>query len=377
MKIVIAMDSMKGSLTSLEAGDAVRNGILRAVPDAEILVRPMADGGEGTAEALTAALGGHMEAVPVTGPLREAITAQYGIAGTTALIDISAAAGLTLVPPGKRDPLFTTTYGVGEMIADAIRKGCRTFITGLGGSATSDGGIGMLQALGFGIPDQNGAPVPLGAVGLKEIAGIDLRTALPELKNCSFTVACDVTNPLCGENGASAVFGPQKGAVPEMIPQMDSWLAAFASLTRKVLPNADPAAPGAGAAGGLGFAFRSFLNARMESGADLVLRETNLEESIRGADFVITGEGKLDRQTAMGKAPIAVAALAQKHQIPVIAFGGTVSEDAGVCNENGIDAFFPILRFPCTIEEALDPQTASANLSAAAEQLFRLIRRLR
>lgn len=229
MKIVVAIDSLKGSLSSLEAGEAIKSGVLRAIPDADVCVRPLADGGEGTVEALALGMGGKLESTEVTGPLGEKVNCLYGILeeSKTAIIEMSGAAGITLVPDAKRNPLHTTTYGVGEVIKDTISKGCRHFIVGIGGSATNDGGIGMLQALGYGMLDKDGIQVPFGAKGLKEIETITDDHVIPELKECSFRIACDVTNTLCGEFGCSAVFGPQKGADPTMIIQMDKWLANY------------------------------------------------------------------------------------------------------------------------------------------------------
>ena len=379
MKAVVAIDSMKGSLTSLEAGEAIRAGICRAVPDAEVQVRPLADGGEGTVEAMICGAGGELENIEVTGPDGKRIRADYGILkdGTTAVIEMSAAAGITLVASEALNPMVMTTYGVGEMILDAIQKGCRHFIIGIGGSATNDGGIGMLQALGFGILDEAGNPVPFGAQGLEKIAAVTDANANALLKECDFCVACDVTNPLCGEKGCSAVFGPQKGADPEMIRRMDQWMKHYTDLTRRLYPEADPDIPGSGAAGGLGYALTSYLNAKLESGISIVLRETKLETYIRDADIVITGEGRLDGQTVMGKAPIGVARLAKQFGKPVIAFSGVVTEDAAVCNEHGIDAFFPILRRVVTSAEAKRAETAKQNLTDTTEQVFRLIAAVR
>ena len=257
MKVVVAIDSLKGSLSSLEAGNAISEGIHKVFPKAEVTVRPLADGGEGTVEALTLGMNGRLEKVIVTGPLGRHVEAIYGILekSKTAIMEMSAAAGITLVDEQKRNPLNTTTYGVGEMIKDAIDKGCRHFIMGIGGSATNDGGVGMLQALGYGILDKEGKQVSFGAKGLKEIDRITDDSVILELKECSFRVACDVTNTLCGEQGCSAIFGPQKGATPDMIEQMDKWLAHYARLTGEKYPKADRNQAGTGAAGGLGFAF--------------------------------------------------------------------------------------------------------------------------
>ena len=373
MKVVIAIDSFKGSLTSMQAGNAAAEGVRRVFPGADIAVRPLADGGEGTVEALVSGMGGELREVRVTDPCGRPVTAKYGIIAdtNTAVMEMSAAAGITLVPRGELDPRTKTTYGVGEMIRDATAHGCRDFIIGIGGSATNDGGAGMLQALGFGLLNERGEQIPFGAVGLSELARITDENVLPELSECRFRIACDVTNPLCGGNGCSAVFAPQKGAKPEDIPKMDGWLARFAELTKTVRPAADPNYPGAGAAGGLGFAFLSYTNAVLQSGVELILRETRLEEYIRTAGIVITGEGRLDAQTAMGKAPAGVAKLAKKHGKPVIAFAGSVTKDAAVLHDYGIDAYFPTIRGACSLEDAMKPETARENLADTAEQVFR------
>ena len=374
MRAVIAIDSLKGSLSSIEAGQAIAEGIRKADAKADVVIRPLADGGEGTVEALVCGMNGTLQHVKVTGPLGESVVCEYGIIAETktAVIEMSGAAGITLVPDAKKNPLYTTTYGVGEVIRDAIEKGCRRFIVGIGGSATNDGGIGMLQALGYGFLNKDGQQVPFGAIGLKELETITDTYVLPELAECEFKIACDVTNPLCGENGCSAVYGPQKGANPSMIMEMDKWLRYYAALAREKFPKADLNEPGTGAAGGLGFAFLTFTNAVLESGIKIVLEETKLESYVKGADVVVTGEGRLDFQTAMGKAPVGVAGLAKKFDIPVLAFAGSVTKDATECNKNGIDAFFPILRGISTLEEAMKPENAKQNLTDTAEQAFRL-----
>lgn len=376
MKAVIAIDSFKGSLSSMEAGYAIAEGIKRTDAHAEVMVRPLADGGEGTVEALVLGMGGAMESVRVTGPLGAPVVCKYGVLEETktAVIEMAGAAGITLISSKQRNPLYTTTYGVGEVIRDAIGKGCRRFLVGIGGSATNDGGIGMLQALGYGFLDHEGKQVPFGAKGLEQLKKITDMYVIPELKECAFRIACDVTNILCGENGCSAVYGPQKGATPSMILQMDKWMGDYAALAREKYPHADPLKAGTGAAGGLGFAFLTFTNAVLESGIKIVLEETRLEEFIQDADIVVTGEGRMDGQTAMGKAPIGVAGLAKKYDIPVIAFAGSVTKEAVLCNENGIDAFFPILRRIVTLEEAMEPENARSNLADTAEQVFRLIK---
>lgn len=375
MKAVVAIDSLKGSLSSMEAGNAIAEGIYRADAEAKVEVRPLADGGEGTVDALVQGMNGSLRKVRVTGPLGDKVDAAYGIIeeAKMAVIEMSAAAGITLVPDEKKNPLFTTTYGVGEMIRDAIEKGCRKFVVGIGGSATNDGGIGMLQALGYDFLNSKGNAVPYGAKGLEDLAEIRKEHVLPELAQCEFKVACDVTNPLCGPLGASAVYGPQKGATPEMVREMDQWLADYAKLAANCSERAAAEHPGTGAAGGLGFAFLTFTNAVLESGIKIVLEETKLEQYIQDADIVITGEGRLDGQTAMGKAPVGVAKLAGKYKIPVLAFAGSVTKDARKCNEEGIHAFFPILRGITTLEDAMDAENARRNLMETVEQVFRLI----
>ena len=375
MKVVVAIDSLKGSLSSLEAGEAIKSGVLKAMPDAEVNVRPLADGGEGTVEALALGMGGELKTVEVTGPLGEKVNCLYGILeeSKTAILEMSGAAGITLVADEKRNPLHTTTYGVGEVIKDAIANGCRHFIVGIGGSATNDGGIGMLQALGFGMLDKDGNQVPFGAKGIKEIVTITDDQVIPELKECSFRIACDVTNPLCGESGCSAVYGPQKGATPEMVKEMDAWLSDYAKLVSAKYKSADAEYPGTGAAGGMGFAFLAYTNAVLESGIKIILEETKLEDYVKDADIVITGEGRLDGQTAFGKAPIGVAKIAKKFDKTVLAFAGAVTKDAVICNEHGIDAFFPILRRIQTLQEAMTPEIARDNMVTTVEQVFRLI----
>lgn len=383
MNIVIAIDSLKGSLSSMDAGKAIEEGIKRVYKESGIVIRPLADGGEGTVEALTIGMNGKLEKVSVTGPLGKPVEAVYGVLQQsksrkeeTAVIEISSAAGITLLNENEKNPLKTTTYGVGEIIKDAIIKGCRHFIIGIGGSATNDGGIGMLQSLGFGMLDGKGNQVKFGAEGLSTLSMITDENVIPELKECTFRIACDVTNTLCGEHGASVVYGPQKGATAEMTKMMDKWLETYAYLSKKKYDKANISMPGTGAAGGLGFAFLTFTNSVLESGIKIVLEETALEDYIKDADIVITGEGRLDRQTVMGKAPIGVAGLAKKYNKMVIAFSGCVEENAVLCNEYGIDAFFPILRNVVSLPEAIDSDNAAKNMTDTVEQVFRLIRRI-
>lgn len=375
MKVVIAIDSFKGSLTSMEAGMAAREGILRA-GDVEIAVKPLADGGEGTTEALIEGLGGNFVHTEAAGPLGEPVTARYGILGdgVTAVMEMAEASGIVLVGRDHLDPWNATTYGVGQMILDAVGRGCRNFIIGIGGSATTDGGVGMLQALGYDFLDAEGNPVPRGIGGLDRIATICSGRRAPELDDCRFQIACDVHNPLCGENGAVHVFGPQKGVKEEEKALLDGKMRHYAVCTREFCGRDCSGVPGAGAAGGLGFAFLSYLpNVELRSGIDIVLEAVGLESEVSGADIVVTGEGRLDFQTAMGKVPVGVARLAKKYGCRVIAFAGGVTEDAGKCNEEGIDAFFPIVRGVTTLEEAMERDNARRNMSLAAEQVFRLL----
>lgn len=375
MKVVTAIDSFKGSLTSLEAGHGVETGFKRVDSAIEVNVCPLADGGEGTVDALTEGMHGDKVYVQVTGPLGDKVNCPYGIIAEsqTAIIEMSGAAGITLIPRNQLDPMKATTYGVGEVIKDAINRGCRRFLIGIGGSATNDGGVGMLMALGYDFLDAQGQPIALGAQGLKDLDHIETSHVLPALQECSFKIACDVTNPLCGPQGASAIYGPQKGATSAQVLEMDGWLAHYAKCAQALDDTIDAAYPGTGAAGGLGFAFKSFLQGELVSGISMVLEETKLEDAIKEADLVITGEGRLDGQTAMGKAPIGVAQLAKKYDKPVIAFAGCVTKDATLCNEHGIDAFFPIMRKATTLDEAMNHDNALNNLADTAEQVMRLI----
>ena len=319
MKVVIAIDSLKGSLSSMEAGMAIKDGILAAKPDAEVIVKPLADGGEGTTDALIEGMNGERIDLTVTGPMHTPVDAYYGYLKdtNTAVMEMASAAGITLVPDSEKNPLLATSYGVGEMINDAIQRGCRNFIIGIGGSVTNDGGIGMLKALGVRFLDENGEDAGEGGQALAKVARIDVSGMNPLLKECHIQVACDVNNPLCGENGSTYVYGPQKGVTEDM--------------------------------------------------------KKTLEEELSGADVVVTGEGRLDFQTAMGKAPVGVARLAKKYNAKVIAFAGSVTKEATACNKEGIDAFFPILRGVCTLAEAMDPVTARNNMTATVEQVFRLL----
>ena len=375
MKVVIAIDSLKGSLRSMEAGTAIKDGILAAKPDAEVIVKPLADGGEGTTDALIEGMNGERIDLTVTGPMHTPVDAYYGYLKdtNTAVMEMASAAGITLVPDSEKNPLLATSYGVGEMINDAIQRGCRNFIIGIGGSVTNDGGIGMLKALGVRFLDENGEDAGEGGQALAKVARIDVSGMNPLLKECHIQVACDVNNPLCGENGSTYVYGPQKGVTEDMKKTLDEAMAHFARVTSETLENDYMNTPGAGAAGGLGYAFLAYTGAALTPGIELILDAVGLEEELSGADVVVTGEGRLDFQTAMGKAPVGVARLAKKYNAKVIAFAGSVTKEATACNKEGIDAFFPILRSVCTLAEAMDPVAARNNMTATVEQVFRLL----
>ena len=375
MKVVVAIDSFKGSLSSMEAGTAIKNAIHKVHSHAQVIVKPLADGGEGTTDSLTLGLGGEKIPVTVTGPLGEPVQAYYGYIEEThtAIMEMASAAGITLIEPSKRNPLLTTTRGVGEMILHAIGLGCKNFIIGIGGSATNDGGIGMLQALGWKFLDKEGKSAGEGGQALSQIYTIDSSNVPSQVLDCNYKVACDVANPLCGPNGATYIYGPQKGATDEVLEPLDQSMCHYAEITEQHTYTAYQTAEGAGAAGGMGFAFLSYLNAQLVPGVELILDAIDLESEVQDADIVVTGEGRLDHQTAMGKAPIGVAKLAKKHNAKVIAFAGSVTPDAIICNNTGIDAFFPIVRGITTLEEAMKPETAIENLKAAAEQVFRLL----
>lgn len=376
MKIVISIDSLKGSLTSIEAANAIKKGILSVDNKSDVVIMPLADGGEGTVEALVQGMSGEEKVISVTGPINEKVNVTYGILKktNTAIIEMAQASGLPLVPAELRNPLNTTTYGVGEIIKEAIEKGCRNFIVGIGGSATNDCGVGMLQALGFEFYDENDNLVGLGGKVLNQIKRIKSDNKLKELDECNFKIACDVNNPLYGENGAAYIYGPQKGATEEIVKELDKGLKNFAEVVKKDLGKDIAHIEGAGAAGGLGFGFLGFLNSKLESGIKIILDEIKLEEVVKDADIVITGEGRLDNQTAMGKAPIGVAKLAKKHGAKVIAIAGCTTPDAVKCNEEGIDAYFSIVNKAMTIDEAMKKEDATQNMIETTIQIFNLIK---
>ena len=374
MKIVVAPDSFKGSVSALEAACAIEQGLRRVFPDAVIEKIPMADGGEGTVQSLVDATGGHIQTHRVVAPLENEVDAQFGIlaGGETAVIEMASASGLTLVPADKRNPLRTTTYGTGQIIHAALEAGCRRLIIGIGGSATNDGGAGMAEALGVRLLDANGNQIPRGGAGLGQLASIDITGLHPAIAETETVVACDVNNPLTGPDGASYVYGPQKGATPEMIETLDGHLAHFDSVLTRTLGKSFNDVPGAGAAGGLGAGLMAFLNAELQLGVDIMIDAVNLEERVKGASVVFTGEGQLDFQTAFGKTPVGVAKVAKAHNIPVIAIAGGIAEGAEAVYDAGIDAMLGIVQEPMSLEDAVEDATRL--IADAAEHAARLIR---
>ena len=330
MRIVIAPNAFKGSLSALEAATAIAEGVRIAAPDADLVLVPIADGGDGTVDALVQATQGERRTRRVRGPLGDPVDAEYGLIdeGSAAVIEMAKAAGLALVPPDKRDPRVTTTYGVGELMQHAFDAGARHFIVGIGGSATNDGGAGMAQALGYHLLDENGRELPPGGLALKRLARIHVGGVHADWKEAEVDVACDVTNPLTGPRGASAVYGPQKGATPEMVAELDAALHHFADTIRRDLGVDVEPLPGAGAAGGLGAGLVAFSGARLRPGAEMVMEALRLDERLTSAQLVITGEGRIDSQTArFGKGPAAVARHAKQAGIPVVAIGGSVADE--------------------------------------------------
>ncbi|MEG6568786.1 glycerate kinase [Thermoanaerobacterium thermosaccharolyticum] len=353
MKILVAPDSFKGSLSSKEVLKAISEGIRRAV-NAEIVGVPIADGGEGTVDALIASLGGRIVDVDVVGPLGNVVKSFFGILNDgTAVIEVAASSGLSLVQDNMRNPLITTTYGVGQLIKEALDKGCRKFIIGLGGSATNDGGAGMIQALGVKLLDEDGKDIPYGGGNLHKLKKIDISSIDKRVYESSFIVASDVTNPLCGEYGASAVYGPQKGATPEMVEILDDNLRHYASVVKETLGKDFSDVPGAGAAGGLGFSLMAFLNAKIRSGIDIVMEASNIDEKIKSCDIVITGEGNTDFQTAYGKAPAGIARIAKKYGKPVVILSGGLGKNYKNLYDVGVTSMFSIVDRPMTLQEAM------------------------
>jgi len=413
MKIVVAIDSFKGCLSSRELAEAAEAGIRRAMPSAEVVKIPVADGGEGTVDALVEATDGRFRTVVVRGPLGERVEARYGILGDgqTAVIEMATASGLPLVPPELRDPRHTSTFGTGELIADALDLGCRKFIVGIGGSATNDAGTGMLAALGwkfFGNSDgTNGtlgtleaspksqesqespmshnescqsatllstsdSPLTPCGANLARITRVDASQAHPALCEAKFLIACDVDNPMYGPQGAAFIFARQKGADDTAISELDAGLRNFAEVIVRETGRDVAHTPGAGAAGALGAAFLAFTNADLRPGIEIVLEQLDFDTLVRDADFVVTGEGRFDAQSLRGKTPIGIARAAKKHGVPVIVLAGSVADDAVTAHNEGVTAFFSIMDAPMTLDTAMHPDTAKRLVTKQAEEVFRI-----
>ncbi|HKS32133.1 MAG TPA: glycerate kinase [Enterobacteriaceae bacterium] len=355
MKIVIAPDSYKESLSALEVATAIEQGFSEIFPDAEYLKIPVADGGEGTVEAMVEATEGRIVRIAVTGPLGEQVEGFYGLSGDekSAFIEMAAASGLELVPQNQRDPLKTTSWGTGELIRHALDAGVKHIIIGIGGSATNDGGAGMVQALGAKLLNGDGEQIAPGGSALESLQSIDISELDKRLKSCRIEVACDVTNLLTGKKGASAVFGPQKGATAEMISRLDGALERYAKIIERDLDVNVLELSGGGAAGGMGAALYAFCGAQLRPGIEIVTEALGLAEKLSDADLVITGEGRIDSQTIHGKVPVGVAKVAKRYGIPVIGIAGSLTEDAGVVHDHGLDAVFSVIYRVCTLEEAL------------------------
>ena len=373
MKFVLAPDSFKGSMTAKEAAQAMERGIKKIIPHAECVKVPMADGGEGTVQSLVDATEGELYKKMVKGPLGDGALAIFGVLGDkkTAVIEMASASGLHLVPREKRNPLLTTTYGTGELIKAALDAGVNHLIIGIGGSATNDGGAGMIQALGGKLLTKDNEEINLGGGYLNLIHKIDLSGIDKRLKNTKIEVACDVTNPLTGKNGASYIFGPQKGATGEMVKILDDNLSHYAKIIKEQLGLEIENIPGAGAAGGLGAGLLAFCCAELKRGIDLVTKHTNLKEKMQDADYVFTGEGSIDGQTLYGKAPLGVALIAKEYDIPVIAFAGRIGDGTEALYENGIDSIIGILSEAETIDKALEK--GPENIERASENIVRII----
>ncbi|AJJ03470.1 glycerate kinase family protein [Yersinia pseudotuberculosis] len=366
MKIIIAPDSFKESLTAMQVAEAIEQGFSEIFPQAEYIKLPMADGGEGTVESMVAATGGELVNVEVTGPLGAPVKAFYGWMGDgeTAVIEMAAASGLHLVAPEQRNPLITTSYGTGELILAALNHGARKIILGIGGSATNDGGAGMMQALGVQLSDQQGKALTVGGAALAQLVDIDLSQLDDRLAQTDILVACDVDNPLCGAKGASAVFGPQKGATPERVQQLDAALQHYGEKIEQVTGKSVINVAGAGAAGGMGAALFGLLNARLQPGIEIVTEALKLAAAVQEADLVITGEGRIDSQTIYGKTPVGVARVAKRFDIPVIAIAGSMAPDYEVVHQHGLDAVFSVLNHIQTLPEALEEASDNIRITA-------------
>ncbi|MCX8130451.1 MAG: glycerate kinase [Clostridia bacterium] len=376
MRVLIAMDSFKGSLTSFEAADAVEKGLKRVFKNASVEKVAVADGGEGTVDALVQSLDGEFVSIEVSDPLGNKVQARYGIVnGDTAVIEMAEASGLCLIPESKRNPLITSTFGTGELIADALKRGCTKVIMGIGGSATNDGGMGMAKALGVKFYDADGNDVGHGGGALGRLVRIDVSGMNTEVGKAEFLAACDVNNPLYGNTGASKIFAPQKGATDEMVEILDRNLCHYASIVKNCLGIDLEEVPGAGAAGGLGAGLMVFCKAKLVKGIDLVLDLLKIDEKIKMADIVITGEGRIDSQTAYGKLPVGIAKVAKKYNKPVFAIAGFIGEGAELVYESGIDSILSSMTGPMSLEQSM--QNSKRLIADASERLFRIVYTLR
>lgn len=376
MKIVVAADSFKGSLSSAEISEAVETGFRKVYEDGIVVKVPVADGGEGTVQALVDGTRGIYRTVKVSGPLGDEVTALYGISGdgNTAIIEMASASGLPLISVEKCNPMKTTTFGTGQLIKDALEKGCREFLIGIGGSATNDCGMGMMQALGMKFLDKNRNILEGCGGNLIKTEEIDASDLIPQVKEARFLIACDVDNPLFGANGAAHVYSRQKGADDQMVEELDKGLKHFNEVVKKSSGFDMNNLPGAGAAGGLGGGFAAFLKGDLKPGIDIILNMTDLAGKMDGADFVVTGEGRIDFQSVMGKTPTGVSKLAAKQNIPVIAIAGAVTDDADVVHNHGINSLFSIMNYPISLEHAMDPDRAKTFVEKNIEEIFRLIK---
>jgi glycerate kinase len=374
MKIVIAPDSYKESLSALEVATAIESGFREIFPTAEYVKLPVADGGEGTVEAMVAATCGRIVNVAVKGPLGEAVEGFYGLSGDEqcAFIEMAAASGLELVPAAQRDPLVTTSWGTGELIRHALDSGVKHIIIGIGGSATNDGGAGMVQALGAKLLDKQGQQIGPGGAALEALASIDVRELDKRLADCRIEVACDVTNPLTGKEGASAIFGPQKGATPKMIARLDQALGHYAKLIARDLDVEVLNLAGGGAAGGMGAGLFAFCGAELRRGIEIVTEALSLDAHVADADLVITGEGRIDSQTINGKVPVGVASVAKRYNVPVIGIAGSLTADVGVVHDHGIDAVFSVIYKICSLDDAL--ANAGENVRMAARNIAAVLK---
>lgn len=372
MNILVLIDSFKGSLSSLEAGEIIKKACEQDSSN-NVTVRPVADGGEGTIDSLKDIKNAKIIKVDVHNPLMEHHTARYLIVDDKlAIMEMSESSGLTLIKDNL-DPMNATTFGVGDMIKDALDKNIREFIIGIGGSATTDGGMGMLRSLGARFFDKNGIEISNGPIGIIDLETIDLDNFDERLKECTFQIACDVDNPLCGQRGSARVFAPQKGATPKQVEELDKLLGKYHEITQEIIQDADSNIEGAGAAGGLGYAFKNYLNAELKPGIEIILEMLGADDLIKNSDLIITGEGKMDFQTSMGKTPVGIAKLAKKYDKKVIAFCGVCDNDAVSVNERGIDAFFPILNNCMSTDEAMDKKVSEENLFRCVDQVMKLI----